>query len=145
MVVRCNSERSVATSQRILIIEDEWMIVDLIDDLLCEFGYTVSGTAHNIDSARHEIAKRNYDAVLLDIGLGGEHSPRLADLLKETGTPFAFVTGYDHAAAARHADVPLLRKPFTPKQLIEMVETLVGRSASRDAIAGTALTTGTRW
>lgn len=102
------------------------MIVDLIDNLLREFGYTVAGTAHNIHSARHEIAKHNYDAVLLDIGLGDEHSPELADLLKEAGTPFAFVTGYDHAAATRHADVPLLRKPFSPTQLIELLEKLIG-------------------
>ena len=126
MVGRQYSERSVASSPRILIIEDEWMIADLIDNLLREFGYTVAGTAHNIHSARHEIAKHNYDAVLLDIRLGDEHSPELADLLKEAGTPFAFVTGYDHAAATRHADVPLLRKPFSPTQLIELLEKLIG-------------------
>jgi DNA-binding response OmpR family regulator len=136
MVGRHYSERSVVGSPRILIIEDEWMIVDLMDNLLREFGYTVAGTAHNIHSARHEIAKRNYDAVLLDIGLGDEHSPELADLLKDAGTPFAFVTGYDHAAATRHADVPLLHKPFSPTQLIEQLEKLIGPAANRNAIAG---------
>ena len=118
------------------------MIVALIDDLLREFGYTVSGMAHNIHSARNEIAKRDYDAVLLDIGLGDEHSPELADLLKEAGKPFAFVTGYDHAAATRHADVPLLRKPFSPTQLIEQLEKLIGRAANRDAMAETAPSCG---
>jgi DNA-binding response OmpR family regulator len=142
MVGRHYSERSVVSSPRILIIEDEWMIVDLIDNLLREFGYTVAGTAHNIHSARHEIAKRNYDAVLLDIGLGDEHSPELADLLKDAGTPFAFVTGYDHAAATRHTDVPLLHKPFSPTQLIEQLEKLIGPAANRDAIAGPAPTRG---
>ena len=140
MVGHHYSECSVANSPRILVIEDEWVIVDLVNDLLREFGYTVSGTAHNIHSARHEIAKHNYDAVLLDIGLGDEHSPELADLLKEAGTPFAFVTGYDHAAATRHADVPLLRKPFSPTQLIELLEKLIGVPANCDAIAGTAPT-----
>ena len=134
MVGRHSSERSVGNSPRISIIEDEWIIVDLIDDLR-GIGYTVSGTAHDIHSARYEIAKRNYDAVLLDIGLGNEHSPELADLLKEAGTPFAFVTGYDHAAATRHTDVPLLRKPFSPTQLLEQLEKLIGPAENRDAKA----------
>jgi len=125
----------LANSPQVLIIEDEWIIADLIDNLLCESGYTVSGMAHDIHSARGEIAKRNYDAVLLDIGLGDEHSPELADLLKQAGTPFAFVTGYDHAFATRHTDVPLLRKPFSPNQLIGLIEWLVGVPANRDAIA----------
>ncbi|HET7911031.1 MAG TPA: response regulator [Pseudolabrys sp.] len=142
MVGRHGSERSVSGSPRILIIEDEWMIVDLIGGFLREFGYTVRGTAHNINSARREIAKRNYDAVLLDIGLGDEHSPELADLLKEAGTPFAFVTGYDHAFATRHTDVPLLRKPFSPAQLIGLLEQLVRPLANRDAVAGPAPTCG---
>ena len=76
-----------------------------------------NGIQHPFCSSRDRQA--NYDAVLLDIGLGDEHSPELADLLKEAGTPFAFVTGYDHAAAPRHADVPLLHKPFSPTQLVE--------------------------
>ena len=42
------------------------MIVDLIDNLLREFGYTVAGTAHNIHSARHEIAKRHWRGVAID-------------------------------------------------------------------------------
>jgi DNA-binding response OmpR family regulator len=133
-----SSKRSVSDSPRILIIEDQWMIVDLIDDLLCDYGYAVSGTAHNIQSARGEIAKHNYDAVLLDIGLGDDHSPELADLLKEAGTPFAFVTGYNHAFASRHTDVPLLRKPFRPLQLIALLDRLTGLPANCDALAGTA-------
>jgi DNA-binding response OmpR family regulator len=142
MVGQHYSESFVTGSPRILIIEDEWMIVDLIDELLREFGYTVSGRAHNVASAHHEIAKHDYDAALLDIGLGDEQSPELADLLKEAGTPFAFVTGYDHAAAMRHADVPLLRKPFSPSQLIELLEKLIGRPANQNATGETRLAAG---
>ena len=39
--------------------------------------------------------KRNFDAVLLDIGLDGPYSPEIADVLSETAIPFAFFTGYD--------------------------------------------------
>ena len=98
---------------RILIVEDEMLIADLIDDIVREIGYAVSGKAHNLLSARQELGKRNFDAVLLDIGLDGQHNPELADWLLEMDIPFAFVTGYDHPFEARHDKVPLLQKPFT--------------------------------
>lgn len=110
---------------RILIIEDEWIIIGLIEDILRELGYAVSGTAHNIQSACEELGKRNYDAVLLDLGLGSRHSSEIADMLLEAGTPFALVTGYGHAFEARHINVPLLRKPFRPIELQGVLEKLV--------------------
>jgi hypothetical protein len=58
--------------------------------------------------------------VLLDIGLDGSYSTEIADLLLETGIPFAFVAGYDDPFEARHADIPLLSKPFTSEQLVPL-------------------------
>lgn len=123
-------------SPRILIIEDEWAITDLIDEIVGDLGYTVSGTAHSLPTARDEISKRNFDAVLLDIGLQGRHDPEIADRLKEAETPFAFVTGYGHPFERRHIDVPLLRKPFTIFQLRSTLEELVGPPSVRAAEKG---------
>ena len=50
-------------------------------------------------------AKRDFDAVLLDVNLGGEYNPETADLLLEMGVPFAFVTGYDYVVEPRHDNV----------------------------------------
>jgi CheY-like chemotaxis protein len=106
-----------------------------MDDIVRDFGYAVSGMASTIAFARQELAKRNFDAVLLDMSLDGPYSPEVADVLLETGVPFAFVTGYDEPFEARHADVPLLRKPFTSKQLCVLLEKLVGPCGWRDEIA----------
>jgi len=73
---------------RVLIIEDEPLIVELIEDMVCELGYIVSGNARTVSAARQELAKRNFDTVLLDIGLDGSHSPEIADLLLEMRIPF---------------------------------------------------------
>lgn len=54
---------------RILIIEDEWIIIGLIEDILRELGYAVSGTAHNIQSACEELGKRNYGLIVFFVGL----------------------------------------------------------------------------
>jgi DNA-binding response OmpR family regulator len=115
---------------RVLIIEDEPLIVELIEDMVCELGYTVSGNARTVSAARQELAKRNFDTVLLDIGLDGTHSPEIADLLLEMRIPFGFSTGYNYPFEARHVGVPLLLKPFTPAQLRTFLETLVGSPRS---------------
>jgi CheY-like chemotaxis protein len=117
---------------RVLVIEDQTLIANLVDDIVREHGYAVSALASTIAAARHELAKRNFDAVLLDIGLDGPYSPEIADALSEMAIPFAFVTGFDGPFEARHADVPLLRKPFTADQLRVLLEKLVGPSGWRD-------------
>ena len=111
---------------RVLIIEDQMLIDNLVDDIVSELGYAVSGMAAAAAAAHQEFVKRNFDAVLLEIGLDGPYSPEIADVLLETGIPFAFVTAYDGPFEARHADVPLLRKPFTADQLRVLLEKLVG-------------------
>jgi CheY-like chemotaxis protein len=106
-----------------------------MDDIVRDLGYAVSGMASTIAVARQELAKRNFDAVLLDMSLDGPFNPEVADVLLETGIPFAFVTGYDEPFEARHADVPLLSKPFTSEQLRVLLEKLVGQSGLPDEMA----------
>ena len=115
---------------RILIIEDELLIALMIEEMVREVGYRVSGVAHTLPMAKLEIAKRNYDAVLLDINIGGQYRAEIADRLPAWGVPFAFVTGYDYLVEPRHAQAPVLQKPFTPAQLRELLECLVGPGSS---------------
>jgi DNA-binding response OmpR family regulator len=111
---------------RILIIEDELLIALMIEEMVRESGYRVSGVAHTIAMATREFAKRNYDAVLLDINIGGRFHAETADQLVSYGIPFAFVTGYDYLVDPRHEQIPVLQKPFMPEHLSAMLETLVG-------------------
>jgi len=114
---------------RILIIEDELLIALMVTEMLRDLGYRVSGVAHTIPMATREFAKRNYDAVLLDINIGGQYHAKTADSLAKSGTPFAFVTGYDYLVDPRHENVPILQKPFTSAHLRALLESLVGPPA----------------
>jgi CheY-like chemotaxis protein len=120
---------------RILIVEDERMIAAFIEDLVHDFGCVVSATASTGPSAMRELAKHDFDAVLLDVGLDGERKPDIADLLLQTATPFGFITGYDHVEP-RHMDVPLLRKPFSTQQFRALLDQLVGVDESQTASGG---------
>ena len=123
---------------RILIVEDEPVIARMVEESVREFGYTVSSVAPTVAMARLQITQRNFDAVLLDINLEGEYHPETADVLLETGVPFAFVTGYDYVLEPRHEGVPLLEKPFGFLQLRVLLEKLVGPGSSADEMTQTA-------
>jgi DNA-binding response OmpR family regulator len=115
-----------AQSKRILIVEDELLVALMVEEFIREFGYIVSGIANTLAAARLEFAKRNFDAVLLDINLDNQYHPEMADLLLKVSTPFAFVTGYDYVLDPRYERVPILCKPFSPADLRILLEKLVG-------------------
>ncbi len=119
---------------RVLIVEDEFLIALMMEEMVREMGYEVSGIAHNIATARREFAKKNFDAVLLDISVGGRRDPETADFLLKTGVPFAFVTGYDYLVEPRHEKIPVLQKPFLPAQIRTLLEQLVGPVGCRLAL-----------
>ena len=123
---------------RIFIVEDELLIALFIEEIVRESGYRVSGIAHTITMAKHEFAKRNFDAVLCDINIGGKYHPEIADRLLERGIPFAFVTGYDYLVEPRHEKLPVLQKPFTALELRTLLEQLVGPGSPTGKIAQTA-------
>jgi DNA-binding response OmpR family regulator len=62
---------SPSYASRFLVIEDELLIALLLEETIREFGYRVSAVARTIPEARREFAKRNFDAVLLDVNIDG--------------------------------------------------------------------------
>jgi CheY-like chemotaxis protein len=121
---------------RVLIIEDEFLIGEMIHDMVTELGYRVTHVAHRFGSALREISKENFDGALVNIGIdAAKHGTDIADVLIEKGIPFGFVTGFGHAFEPRHEKIPLLQKPFNPDQLRELLETLIGPSGTPNSHA----------
>jgi two-component SAPR family response regulator len=112
---------------RVLIIENDFLIAEMIHDMVRDLGYTVTRTVHRMPSALKELSKENFDGALVNIGIDEQkHGVDIADILTEMGMPFGFITGYAHSLVDRHADVPLLQKPFSARQLRDLLEKLVG-------------------
>jgi CheY-like chemotaxis protein len=135
---RRRAPRILIRAPRILIVEDELLIALMIEEMVRESGYRVSGTAHTLHLARQELAKRNFDAVLFDVNFDGRPRPEIADLLVERAVPFAFVTGYDYVLEPRHENVPVLQKPFTFPQLRLLLRDLVGPGSASGETAQSA-------
>jgi CheY-like chemotaxis protein len=120
---------------RVLIVEDEFLIAQLIEEMVTGLGYSVAGVARTVAEALEEFLEYNFDVVRLDINLDGQRTPETANFLLERGIPFAFVSGYDTVTDPHQAHVPLLHKPFTDEQLAAVLAELIGPSEVRNEIA----------
>jgi CheY-like chemotaxis protein len=96
----------------LLVIEDEFLISELIADQLEELNLEVAGTARTVAEALQSIETVEIDAALLDMRLDEKFSGEVADALSREGIPFLFVSGYSTAPDPRYRDVPILLKPF---------------------------------
>jgi CheY-like chemotaxis protein len=62
------------TKSRVLIVEDEALVVMLLEDMLIDAGYVVSGTATAISQALEMVANAaaDFDVAILDVNLRGQ-------------------------------------------------------------------------
>jgi CheY-like chemotaxis protein len=112
---------------RVLVLEDETIVLLMIEDLLDDLGCRVVGPAATVPEALALAEAGGFDAALLDLNLGrGETSYPVADLLAARRVPFAFVTGYSaDALVPPHNGRPILEKPFWGDALSNVLKQLV--------------------
>ena len=105
----------VAANFSILIVEDEPLIAMMLEDFLESLGHQVVATVDCIADAVPKIDSGGFDVAILDVHLrGGDIAWPLADRLVERGIPFVLATGgHIDPPPARHADAPVLSKPYT--------------------------------
>ncbi len=111
---------------RILIVEDEMLVLMNIELALEELGCTTISTAATVPEALALLADQNFHAAMIDVNLGGEKSYPIADRLAQRGIPFAFSTGYSgHGDRVEFQGRPMLRKPYLPTELAALFGRLV--------------------
>ena len=124
------TQRSPLEGRRIIIVEDEPLILMDMEQSLSEAGAEIAGTAGNLDAAKDLVSHTECDAALLDTNLSGERVEELAMTLTRRNIPFAFVTGYGRDALPEgFREGVLLNKPFSPEQLAATLEMLLRRGA----------------
>lgn len=111
---------------RILVVEDDYLVASLIQDVLEAAGCIVSGPIPRLPQAVGAAETDVCDAAVLDVNLGGKQVFPVAAVLSRRHIPFAFVTGYGAAALPdEHHDRPMIRKPFRNDELLSVVAGLV--------------------
>ena len=112
---------------RIIVIEDESFISEMIRMMLEEMGYEVVGVAHNQQKATELIQTIEFDFAILDINIEGKQEGiELAALVQEKEVPFMFLTSYADRntlleAKKSHPGAYVI-KPFTEQELFAGIE-----------------------
>jgi CheY-like chemotaxis protein len=103
---------------RILVVEDEYLIRMLLEDMLADLGYVVAAAVGTIAEASELAASAEFDAAILDVNLDGKEIFPVADILMKRGKPFVFVTGYGEGSLPEaYRRNRALQKPFQAEQL----------------------------
>jgi CheY-like chemotaxis protein len=114
-------EQDMLQGKRVLIIEDDPLLLMSLEDMLAELGCTVAGSAMALAPAVALARELSVDLAVLDVNLAGELVTPAAEVLVSRGIPFVFATGYDLGIVPTLQDRPLLRKPYTRSQLAEVL------------------------
>jgi CheY-like chemotaxis protein len=103
---------------RLLIVEDEYLIRLLLEDMLVEFGCTIAAVASNLEDGKQAAQTAQIDLAILDVNIDGEQVFPIADILRGRKLPFIFITGYGARGLPDHyRDSPTLQKPFQMQDL----------------------------
>jgi CheY-like chemotaxis protein len=116
-------------TRTILIVEDEPLIAMMLEDFLETLGHAVAANCDNVADALGQVESGRFDVAILDVRLkNGEQIWPVADALADAGKPFVLATGgHVEPPPARHADVPVLAKPYT----IDAIEPALARAFGR--------------
>jgi CheY-like chemotaxis protein len=116
------------SGRRVLVVEDEMMILMLIEDMLGDLGCEAVTGAATVEKAIALIDAQVFDAAMLDMNLNGDKSHSVADALAARGVPFVFSTGYSgHDMRDGYRDRPLLMKPVQYEKLAEVFTLILPR------------------
>ncbi len=104
---------------RVLVVEDSFMIVSMLELVFESFGWTMVGPATRLPKALALINTESFDAALLDINLDGEMSWPAAAALLARGIPFVLCTGYEINPMLPDflKGSKILRKPYSADDL----------------------------
>jgi DNA-binding NtrC family response regulator len=133
------SDRELARG-RILIVEDEEIVRQLLGGLLREEGYDVDQVETG-EAALRALDRELYDIVLLDLNLPGMHGMNVLSAAPalQTDAQFIVMTGFgsvdDAVEAMKLGAFDFVRKPFRTEELLLTVERALQGTALRREVA----------
>jgi CheY-like chemotaxis protein len=116
---------------RVLVVEDEFLVATLIEDMLVAAGCVVADPIPRLSEAVDAVGSGTFDAAVLDVNLGGDRVYPVADALSRRNIPFVFVTGYSSGGLPREYNGrPRLCKPFKMADLLDTLSSVVARPSA---------------
>ena len=118
------------SEKRVLVVEDEMLVLMAIEDMLSDLGCTSITVAGNVRKALSLAKTKKFDLAILDINLDGQRSYTIAKALSDNGVPFAFSTGYgEHGVGEGFGGRPVLSKPYSSSHLVTVLTALLSEGS----------------
>ena len=116
-------DQSDLSGQRIVVVEDDYLLATDICQELRKRGATILGPAPTPFYAEQLILSKRIDAAILDVRLHGATVFEIADRLRSQGVPIIFATAVEREdLPGRFRDAPYLGKPLQAGQLIDKLD-----------------------
>jgi CheY-like chemotaxis protein len=128
-----------ATAPVVLVVDDEPMILRMMERALVSAGYEVHAAPNGLRALELARILPAPPAVMVsDVQMEPIDGPDLARLMHEASpaTLVMFVSGYAADSERRLLSGPLLKKPFSPDQLVRAVAELTGSTERTLGAAG---------
>lgn len=119
-------------TKKILVIDDDPAICDLLGKFLVKHGYTVTLLPHGKD-LQQTLAAENFDLIILDIMMPGEDGFTLCNRVrKDWAIPVIMLTAVneeiDKVIGLELGADDYITKPFNPRELLARVKAVLRRS-----------------
>lgn len=120
---------------KVLIVEDDLLISDLIEDVLTDAGYDVCGVATTATEAIVLGERHQPDLAVIDVRLadGSDGTTVAAHLMSQFTLGVLYATGNPHQVlGTRAAGHACLKKPYRPSDVVralKMIEQMVANGA----------------
>jgi len=123
--------------QRILVVDDDSALRELIADYLTMSGYQVDQAANGLD-LRKQLNSHSADLIVLDLMLPGEDGLSLLRWLQEyQGQPVIIVSArgdeVDRVVGLEMGADDYLAKPFGPRELLARIRAVLRRSSDSES------------
>ena len=109
---------------RVLLVEDERLILMELESVLEDAGAIIVGTCTDVSAALAVVGRADrIDAALLDIRLGHDGISPVARALRDRGTPFVFYSGQTETDPV-HLEWPkvkIIHKPAPPWAIVTAI------------------------
>jgi CheY-like chemotaxis protein len=116
---------------RLLVVDDEAALLNLLQRYLARLGYEVEGAADAEEAlARFTADPDRYDCILTDLKLPGMGGEELLERMRELrpGLPALISSGYPYEPRA--GATAFLQKPYLPAMLVEELNLLLKKRAN---------------
>jgi two-component system OmpR family response regulator len=134
------TEQTVATGARILMVDDDPGILDVVSDFLSKHGYSVE-TAGDAREMSQVLERGPVDLIVLDVMLPGEDGLAICRRLAVSeGPPVIMLSAMgedtDRIVGLELGADDYLAKPCNPRELLARVRAVLRRSEQRQAASG---------